>query len=227
MGWFNNYVLSSYPQAFKAGNRYPLELMNYLINRFEIGENSKILDLGCGHGEHLHALTNLGFDTYGVDGSSVALERLGTDKVSVVDFRTQSLPFDDETFDVVFSKSILEHLYYPEFILEEVFRILKPKGLIITLVPDWHYQKAHFYDDFQHRHPFTFKSIGDIHRVSGFESVQIERFLQLPFIWKYKRLAFIAWFIRHFCPRAFGKNIKLVRFSKEVMLLCTGAKGGN
>ena len=48
------------------------------------------------------------------------------------------LPFDDRTFDYVFSEHLIEHLNYREgeFLLRECFRILKPSGKIRLATPD-------------------------------------------------------------------------------------------
>ena len=56
-------------------------------------------------------------------------------------------------FDVIYSKSVIEHFYYPEKILKEAYRVLKPGGIIITLTPDWEFIYKSFYEDFTHRTP--------------------------------------------------------------------------
>ena len=66
------------------------------------------------------------------------------------DLRNEPLPYEDNSFDYVFSKSVLEHFYYPEELVQEIFRILKPGGLVITMVPDWVSVYKTFYDDYTH-----------------------------------------------------------------------------
>ena len=44
---------------------------------------------------------------------------------------------DDNSIDIVYSKSFIEHLHYPERYLEEAYRVLKPNGIFLTLTPDW------------------------------------------------------------------------------------------
>jgi ubiquinone/menaquinone biosynthesis C-methylase UbiE len=50
------------------------------------------------------------------------------------------LPFDDESFDLVFSRYVLEHVGNPAELLHEVYRILRPGGMFVFLTPNkWHY----------------------------------------------------------------------------------------
>ncbi len=39
------------------------------------------------------------------------------------------IPYADNMFDVVFSDNVMEHLDYPEDVLREIYRVLKPGGL--------------------------------------------------------------------------------------------------
>ena len=57
--------------------------------------------------------------------------------ISLSDFTKENLPYSDSTFDVVFSKSVVEHMYYPENIFADACRVLKPNGLMITMCPAW------------------------------------------------------------------------------------------
>ena len=84
----------------------------------------------------------------------------------VVDISKVPVPYSDNFFDIVFSKSFIEHFYYPEEIFKEAHRILKPSGILINLTPEWNYIYKSFYDDYTHRTPFTKKSLEEIHRTS-------------------------------------------------------------
>ena len=57
-------------------------------------------------------------------------------KLKLVNLETDPIPHKDNFFDVVFSKSVLEHFYKPELLVKEMHRVLKPGGTIITLCPD-------------------------------------------------------------------------------------------
>ena len=51
---------------------------------------------------------------------------------------TVSLPFENDTFDYIFSEHVIEHISYPEgaYMLEECFRVLKPGGVLRVGTPD-------------------------------------------------------------------------------------------
>ena len=97
----------------------------------------------------------------------------------ICNLENELLPFKDGYFDIVFSKSVIEHFYYPEKIFKEVFRVLKPGGKVITLTPDWTYNYKIFYEDYTHRTPFMYESLRDIQLINGFIEVQVEFFYQL------------------------------------------------
>ena len=51
-----------------------------------------------------------------------------------------NLPFDDAVFDLVISKSVLEHLRHPTEVFREVHRVLRPGGHLVFLTPNrWDY----------------------------------------------------------------------------------------
>jgi len=104
-------------------------------------ETAKVLDVGCGTGVFLLPVVLWGCnELYGVDGhTSVAgraIRRGFRDVVAVEDLSSSSLPFSDETFDLVICKDVFEHLVCPEFTLREIRRVLKKGGLFLLHVPN-------------------------------------------------------------------------------------------
>lgn len=88
----------------------------------------KILDNGCGTGVHAPLLGIEGGDVVGLDISAGMLgkAKLRISKLLLGD--AQRLPFKDQSFNVIFARSLLHHLPYPEKGLSEINRILKNNG---------------------------------------------------------------------------------------------------
>lgn len=99
---------------------------------------TKVMDFGCGMGELVNNLSVLGYDAYGCDIESYWLEthvdtereRLKT--ISLIPYR---LPYDDDSFHVVVSTSVLEHAQNKEESFREIYRVLKIGGYSMHLFP--------------------------------------------------------------------------------------------
>ncbi len=224
----NKYLETIYNQENKPFSVYPKKLIKYLIKRANLKKNQKILELGCGRGDFISEFRNNGLDAYGCDISNFSQNFFPELKFSKVDLEHNNLPYEDETFDIIYSKSFIEHFYYPEKIFKEAYRVLKPGGIIITLTPEWQYIYKSFYEDFTHRVPFTNESLKDIHLINNFKNVVVESFLQLPVLFeenaKSKLFYLASVLTRKFVPDSFRMKNKWIRFSKEVMLLSFAKK---
>jgi SAM-dependent methyltransferase len=97
--------------------------------------SGKILDIGCGKMPYKKMmLQNSNLKDYiGLD--------IETARVYEVDVKPDftwngiTMPFENETFDCAFGTEVLEHCPYPEIVLKEVFRVLKPGGVFFLTVP--------------------------------------------------------------------------------------------
>ena len=96
----------------------------------------KLLDLGCGIGQYSEYFSGKGFDVIAGDISPRALEFLSRKnpdiKTATLDM-TEPLPFDDNSFDVVFANLSIHFFSQKdtEALISEVKRILKKGGLFI------------------------------------------------------------------------------------------------
>ena len=70
------------------------------------------MELGCGRGEFLNEFVNNKIDGYGVDLLDYCKESFQILNLKT-DMANEKLPYEDN-FDVIYSKSIVEHFYYPD-----------------------------------------------------------------------------------------------------------------
>ena len=194
-----DYVSVIYNEEDKPFTSYPDQLTGYLVKRYKLCQGKKILDIGCGRGEFLRGFIRWGLEGYGVDQSLAAKRICPEAEIVQSDLEDAPLPYEDNSFDYIFSKSVIEHFYFPENLVKEIYRILVPGGIVLTMVPDWEAVYKTFYEDYTHRTPFTKQSLGDIFLIHGFIDAEVEKFRQLPFLWKrswmapyYSLVAFIA-----------------------------------
>lgn len=225
----HDYVAVVYNETDRPLTDYPQKLSRHLFNRFGIKEGEKLLDIGCGRAEFLKGFICMGVQGYGVDQSELAKKYCPEAELRKSDIENEGIPYPDDFFDVVYSKSVIEHFHYPEKLVKEMFRVLKPGGLAITLCPAWEYNYRIYFEDFSHRTPFMLESLRDIQLINGFENVEVEFFRQLPSTWGsvYPLSTALAEMTRLFAPVAFKKHSKWVRFSKEIMLLSSSIKPKN
>ena len=101
----------------------------------------RLLDLGCGRGDHLEAFARLGFDVAGVDISPRAPELSRNFEVEIANLESDPVPFPTGSFDFVFSKSVIEHLHSPSVLLSKAVAALRPGGMAVIMTPSW----AHTY----------------------------------------------------------------------------------
>ncbi len=217
-----DYLNVVYNEKARPYTEYPQKLIYYLFNAFQMEEGMKILEPGCGRGEHLRIFQDLGLDVYGLDLSPEAPSLASDLDIGVCNLETEALPFPDNHFDVIYSKSFLEHLREPGSFLEEAYRVLKPGGLLLSMVPDWESQYKIFYDDYTHVRPFTMVSLKNIKLVTGFEKVEVYKFRQLPMTWKHPILNYLCALISPFIP--VRTTVPLLRWSRELMLVSGGRK---
>jgi len=223
----NQNFLENLPYAKKLANYLFSEKLKLIINN-ETKKKPLLLDLGCGKGLQALAFSSY-FDISGLDLSLDAKNIFENQNkiidLKTADFETDIYPFEDNKFDVVFSKSVIEHINNTNHFLGEASRVLKDNGKIIVMCPAWETQGKHFYDDYTHVKPFTALGLDAALRAAGFRDVEVVNFYQLPFVWKIPALKIICKIIS-VLPDSFkwrgGKRNnprKFIRFSKETMLL--------
>ena len=226
------YISELYSENRRPKNDYPDRLATYLRDQFYNG-TGELLDIGCGRGDMLKSLHGAGYSVTGTDISPLSVDICKPHPVKISNLEKEALPFNNDSFDYVFSKSVIEHLHNPMSFLKQSLRILSPDGTAIIMTPSWiHHGWGPFYLDYTHVTPFTLPSLRDAMAMAGFENVRVIYFYQLPFLWRRPWLTplvrIIAQLPLHYRPM-YDTNIPptlntFFRFSKEVMLLGIGYK---
>jgi SAM-dependent methyltransferase len=229
----------AYLDVTYAANRaprsdYPRRLTALLHQRF-FQRPGRLLDIGCGCGDHLDGFHHAGHEVCGVDISPRAAELAKGHQVLTVDLENGRLPFPPCSFDFVFSKSVIEHLHHPVALLSQAREVLKPGGVAVIMTPSWqHTYWGPFYIDHTHVSPFTRPSLEDALRLAGFRTLQVEEFLQLPVVWQFpvlapvlRLLALLPLPYRPMSDAPWSESLNThIRFAKEVMLLAVATKEG-
>jgi len=101
----------------------------YLRRFLPKAKHSRILDAGCGNGRYAFALVDQGYSQ--VDGIDLfdQIETLGAFRYKCGSI--DRIEFSDETFDFVYSLSVLYYLPDPRDGLSEMWRVLKPGGTLV------------------------------------------------------------------------------------------------
>tara|TARA_X000001036_G_scaffold438208_1_gene485434 strand:+ start:1396 stop:2058 length:663 start_codon:yes stop_codon:yes gene_type:complete len=213
-----DYLKIIYDNKSHPKTSYPEKLVKHLFNLFDLKKGQVFLEPGCGRGEFLYEFNKLGLKCHGIDLSNYAGSM--TDKIDIIkgfDLENDKWPYQDSFFDIIYNKSLLEHLNKPDKFLTEARRVLKPGGKIICLVPDWESNYKTYFDDFTHRTPFTKVSLNDIYEITDFKNIKVFKFRQLPIVWRFPILNIFCSFISPFIPVR-TKN-KFLRWSRELMLI--------
>jgi SAM-dependent methyltransferase len=112
---------------------YFIRLHLYIaVKKQAVNCTGRILDLGCGLKPYKQLFTNAG-EYIGID-----IENPGHDhsKEEIdVYYDGKTIPFEDNSFDCVFFSEVFEHVFNPDEILKEVFRVLKPNGKVLLTTP--------------------------------------------------------------------------------------------
>ena len=104
----------------------------------------KVLVVGCGTGGELVNFHHMGADVYGVEPNEEAFEiclmkakhyGMPTENICM-DF-SESIPFEEETFDFIYCSTVLEHVNDVHKSVGEMVRCVRSSGRIFIEVPDY------------------------------------------------------------------------------------------
>lgn len=130
--------------------------------------SGRALDLGCGLGGFLPSLAALGYEVYGTDMDRTSLAHCrdrGFEKVLLSD--SYSLPFPDNSFDLIAMFDAIEHVEDDDRAMAEVSRVLKPGGKVIISVPAYQFLFANNDRVAQHYRRYNRKTVRHLFEQAG------------------------------------------------------------
>lgn len=119
----------------------------YVIQHVGEPNGKAIYDLGCG--THKTLPEAIGVDLYKTPEPSL---------IASLD----ELPIKDDTADILISRHSLEHMLDPIKTLQEWWRVLKPAGQAIIVLPDHEFADTIFLGAGQHLHAYTRQSFSNL-----------------------------------------------------------------
>lgn len=133
-------------------SKNPFKRIPYLYERYMVAlsllrinlnslDNKKILDDGCGDGALTYLIAQDGADMTGLDLSpdaiNIAKQKIKRKKLNInfLCGNSFNLPFSENYFDAVISLEVIEHIIEPADFLKEIYRVLKPGGVVVLSTP--------------------------------------------------------------------------------------------
>ncbi|MDJ0734450.1 MAG: class I SAM-dependent methyltransferase [Nostocaceae cyanobacterium] len=112
---------------------------NHVLKRiYQQGNNKQLLDLGAGHGNTSKFFLDRGYEVYAIEWNTVGVQKLLKLGVKATQKDIEDVPYsyEDNFFDEVFWGDNIEHLFFPEQVAKEIYRILKPGGRLVLSTPN-------------------------------------------------------------------------------------------
>jgi len=161
----------------KARQRLWPVLVEHLQRRF-IPEDAVILDVGAGYCDFVNHVRAK--EKHALDIAPILLDHASSEVITHVGPASDLKDFNEEYFDIVFASNLFEHLHREEFLLalKEIRRVLKQKGKLIVIQPNFRICPKIYFDDYTHVQIFTDRSLADVLSSFGLTPVHVEpRFL--------------------------------------------------
>jgi ubiquinone/menaquinone biosynthesis C-methylase UbiE len=106
---------------------------------YPLSTSARILDLGCGNGDDVRGYIDLGYDAFGCDlqfKDGPHLASLATSqRLRLIASDPYHLPFENESFELVLSEQVFDHVQDYDSTLAELKRVLCPGGVSLHIFP--------------------------------------------------------------------------------------------
>ena len=197
-----------YELRFSGYEDYRTKVWQILVNNFFnkwIRSDFEILDLGCGYGEFINQVNCS--TRYAMDLNPRTKDHL--DKEIIFYEQDCSMPWElkPSSLDLVFTSNFFEHLPNKSTLdstVRNIYKALKPNGLLIAMGPNISILKGQYWDFWDHHVALSEQSISELLEINQFKieksvsqflpynMVRIKKrpifllklYLKMPFAWK-------------------------------------------
>jgi len=132
--------VSMWPRIFSIPvylSPYWHEQLVFSVMDLPFRQGGRLLDIGCGIGNFLNQMSNLGWKAEGLDTDSQVVQICRDAGLKARQGTLESQNYPDNYFDAITMKHVIEHLFDPVGLLKECKRILKPDGRLVLLTPNF------------------------------------------------------------------------------------------
>jgi SAM-dependent methyltransferase len=158
-----------------------LNTIRNLLTYLNVGDKNRILNLGCGTAGLVRGLSDFGeIHNLDIDENALRFCKERWPK-NVIQADCLSLPFKEQTFDLVLALDILEHMEDDREVLKQIHGILKYKGYLIITVPSFKFMWSARDDIGCHKRRYNRAQILKKVEFSAFSLVKISYFNTLLF----------------------------------------------
>jgi ubiquinone/menaquinone biosynthesis C-methylase UbiE len=111
-----------------------------IIHMSNVSKHSTVLDIACGTGIVSCAFASYAKSVHGLDITKEMLQQAiklqqkeGLTNITFEQSNVEELPFEDNCFDVVFTRYSFHHFLEPKKVFDEMLRVCKPNGRVIVV----------------------------------------------------------------------------------------------
>ena len=179
-------------------------MLTFNLNKYELNNNGIMLDVGCGEGRHIFGVMQdyPQMKCVGLDMDNASLnkaeegyqyfESISNAGAEFIKGSAYSLPFPDESIDLIVCSEVLEHLHEYNDAVGEIHRVLKPGGKFYASVPAswpekvcWSLSKDYQNQPGGHLRIFNQLELVSEIKESGFKFLSSEKFhsIHSPYWW--------------------------------------------
>ncbi len=157
--------------------RLPKYRVKYLVGFIKsIPQNGRVLDLGCGKGKTIRLIQAFRPDIQ-IDACDITdMRPFLPEGINFVKCEAGEAAqfFPAGTYDAIFNEHVIEHIVYPNLMIDACFGLLKSGGRVFIETPNWTrlfvpFSPVYFWNDYTHIHPYCITAFRRMFMEYGFE----------------------------------------------------------